>query len=40
LAELDPAIPPDTEVRPPIAKAWRAFEHALQDRIKDAGIAA
>jgi hypothetical protein len=40
LAELDPVLPPDIATRTPLAKAWRAFEHALQDRIKEAGIAA
>jgi len=40
LAELDPALPDDIAARAPLAKTWRAFEHALQDRIKDAGIMA
>jgi hypothetical protein len=40
LAELDPTLPPDTAERAPLAKTWRAFEHALQDRIKAAGITA
>jgi len=39
-AELDPALPDDIAVRAPLAKTWRAFEHALQDRIKEAGIMA
>ena len=33
LAELDPALPPDIADSAPLAKTWRAFEHALQDRI-------
>jgi hypothetical protein len=40
LAELDPTLPPDTAERAPLAKTWRAFEHALQDRIKAARITA
>jgi hypothetical protein len=40
LAELDPALPPDIADRAPLAKTWRAFEHALQDRINSAAIAA
>ena len=40
LAELDPALPPDIADRPPLAKTWRAFEHALQDRIAEAAIMA
>ena len=40
LAELDPVLPDDIAARAPLAKTWRAFEHALQDRIKDAGIMA
>ena len=40
LAELDPTLPPDIADRAPLAKTWRAFEHALQDRIKHAGITA
>ena len=40
LAELDPALPPDIAERTPLAKTWRAFEHALQDRIKEAAITA
>ena len=40
LAELDPALPDEIAARAPIAKAWRAFEHAIQDRIKEAAIAA
>ena len=40
LAELDPSLPPDIADRTPLAKTWRAFEHALQDRINQAAIAA
>ena len=40
LAELDPALPPDIADRAPLAKTWRAFEHALQDRINEAAITA
>jgi hypothetical protein len=40
LAELDPALPPDIAERAPLAKTWRAFERAVQDRIKDAAMAA
>ncbi len=40
LAELDPSLPPDTADRTPLAKTWRAFEHALQDRINQAATAA
>jgi len=40
LAELDPSLPPDIAQRTPLAKTWRAFEHAVQDRINEAAIAA
>jgi len=40
LAELDPALPPDIADHAPLAKTWRAFEQALQDRIKSAAITA
>ena len=40
LAELDPALPPDIAERTPLAKTWRAFERAVDNRIKEAGIAA
>ncbi len=40
LAELDPALPPDIAERTPLAKTWRAFERAVDDRIKEAAIAA
>ncbi len=40
LAELDPQLPADIAKRAPIATAWRAFEHALDDKIQTAAIAA
>ena len=40
LAELDPALPPDIADRAPLAKTWRAFERAIQDRINEAAIMA
>ena len=40
LAELDPSLPADIADRTPLAKTWRAFELALEDRINQAAIAA
>jgi hypothetical protein len=40
LADLDPTLPADIAARAPLAQAWRAFERAIDDRIKDAAIAA
>jgi len=40
LAELDPALPADIAARSPLARSWRAYEQALDDRIADAAIAA
>jgi hypothetical protein len=40
LAELDPHLPPEIANQSPIARAWRAYEHALDDKIKQAAIAA
>jgi hypothetical protein len=40
LAELDPQLPEEIAHQSPIARAWRAFEHALDDKIKQAAIAA
>jgi hypothetical protein len=40
LTELDPAIPDHIATRSPLARAWRAFEHALDARIADAAITA
>jgi hypothetical protein len=38
LTELDPALPPQISNRHPLARAWRAFEHALQQRVAEAAI--
>jgi hypothetical protein len=38
LAELDPHLPPDIAARAPLARAWRAFEAALQERITAAAM--
>jgi hypothetical protein len=40
LAELDPQLPAEIAKRTPLATAWRAFEHALDDKIQTAAIAA
>ena len=40
LAELDPALPDEIAQRSPLARAWRAFEHALDARIADAHLTA
>ena len=40
LAELHPQLPTNIADRTPLAKSWRAFEHALQDRITAAAITA
>ena len=40
LAELDPALPAQIAARSPLARAWRAYEHALDQRITDAALAA
>jgi len=40
LAELDPHLPEDIANQHPLARAWRAFEHALDQRIQQAAIAA
>jgi hypothetical protein len=40
LAELDPTLPAEITQREPLATAWRAFERALVDKIKQAAIAA
>jgi hypothetical protein len=40
LAELDPALPAEIIARSPLARSWRAFEHAIEDNIKQAAIAA
>jgi Mn-dependent DtxR family transcriptional regulator len=40
LTELDPALPDEIAQRSPLARAWRAFEHALDTRIAEAAITA
>jgi hypothetical protein len=40
LAELDPQLPNDIARRFALARAWRDFEQALEDRIEQAAIAA
>jgi hypothetical protein len=40
LAELDPALPPEIAARSPLASSYRAFEHAIDDKIEQAAIAA
>jgi hypothetical protein len=40
LAELDPTLPDDIAQRSPLARAWRAYEHALHARIVDAQLTA
>jgi hypothetical protein len=40
LAELDPKLPTEITARSPLASSWRAFERALDDKIKQAAIAA
>ncbi|MGB0091803.1 MAG: hypothetical protein WBP81_04645 [Solirubrobacteraceae bacterium] len=40
LAELDPHLPEEIANHHPLARAWRAFEHALDHKIKQAAIAA
>jgi len=40
LAELDPALPDTIARRAPLARAWRDFERALDERIEQAAIAA
>jgi hypothetical protein len=39
LAELDPRLPADIAARSDLARAWRAYEHALDTKIKQAAIA-
>jgi len=38
LAELDPALPDQIAARSPLARAWRAYEQALEARIADAAL--
>jgi hypothetical protein len=40
LAELDPQLPEEIADQHPLARHWRGFEHALDQRIKQAAIAA
>jgi hypothetical protein len=40
LAELDPHLPAEIAHQHPLARTWRAFEHALDDKIKHAAISA
>jgi hypothetical protein len=40
LPELDPALPADITERTPLARHWRAFERALDERIADAALTA
>jgi len=40
LAELDPQLPDDVARRSPLARGWRDFERALEQRIEQAAIAA
>ena len=40
LAELDPTLPDDIAQHSPLARAWRAFEHALDARITNAQLTA
>jgi hypothetical protein len=40
LAELDPALPNEIAKRSPLAVSYRAFERAIEDKIKQAAIAA
>jgi hypothetical protein len=40
LAELDPNLPEEISARSPLARGWRSFERALDQRIQEAAIAA
>jgi hypothetical protein len=40
LAELDPQLPAEIATRSPLANSWRAFERAIEDKIRQAAIAA
>jgi len=40
LAELDPTLPADVAARTPLATAFRAFEREIEEKIKQAAIAA
>jgi len=40
LAELDPTLPTEIATRSPLATAYRAFERQIEEKIKQAAIAA
>jgi hypothetical protein len=40
LAELDPQLPAEIAAGTPLASSWRAYEHALEEKTKQAAIAA
>ena len=40
LAELDPALPTEIAARSSLATSWRAFDHAIKDKIRHAALAA
>ena len=40
LAELDPQLPDQIARHSPLARAWRAYERALDTRIADAALTA
>ncbi|HUJ34417.1 MAG TPA: hypothetical protein VLW51_04355, partial [Solirubrobacteraceae bacterium] len=40
LAELDPTLPSEIATRSPLANSWRAFERAIENKIRHAAIAA
>ena len=40
LPELDPALPDEIAARTPLARAWRAYERALDQRIVEAALTA
>ena len=40
LAELDPRLPEQISARSPLARGWRSFERALDERIDEVAIAA
>ncbi len=39
LAELDPTLPAEITKRSPLAVSYGAFEHAIEDKIKQAAVA-
>ena len=40
LAELDPALPPEIAARSPLANSWHAFDRAIENKIRQAALAA